>query len=241
MFCEKCGKELKDEWGSCPYCGAKTDITVEAENKGEKNKVKKVVSCIGAIIVFVLLCKSCTGEGERARGNNDGTGRDIDVKSLKMLTQEEVEGFLLNDSEDSPIRITTMQTTPKDMFDFMEIHWKIANQTGVDIKKATFGIAAWDKNGLPLTLSTWDSIDENPVMEVDFENIASGYSSDQDGQYCSKEIDYEEIGYMNIVVLSYEDYEGNQWENPAKVLYEDMASKPIDESTIAYEMEQVVQ
>lgn len=43
MFCTKCGKELKDEWGVCPYCGAKAygDKTKKVDDFLIKRKSEK--------------------------------------------------------------------------------------------------------------------------------------------------------------------------------------------------------
>ena len=37
MFCRKCGKELEDNWNTCPYCG-ETVGNVELEKEGNINK-----------------------------------------------------------------------------------------------------------------------------------------------------------------------------------------------------------
>lgn len=40
MFCRKCGKELEDNWKSCPYCGEPVDNRIdELETMGNINKV----------------------------------------------------------------------------------------------------------------------------------------------------------------------------------------------------------
>lgn len=58
MFCINCGKEMEDEWITCPYCG--NDLNQSSVGKNEKNfsntrKRRVVASVLGAVVVIVVV------------------------------------------------------------------------------------------------------------------------------------------------------------------------------------------
>ena len=44
MFCTTCGKELKEEWSICPYCGNETNDENEKKEKKEIIKTENTYS-----------------------------------------------------------------------------------------------------------------------------------------------------------------------------------------------------
>ena len=40
MFCKKCGKEIKDTWVKCPYCGTEATKEEETKENGRKDEPK---------------------------------------------------------------------------------------------------------------------------------------------------------------------------------------------------------
>lgn len=73
MFCEKCGRELKDEWKVCPKCGEPViksdneeknikvikdnDKNQEIKQSRDENK-KKLAIGVGLIVLIVLIVGS---------------------------------------------------------------------------------------------------------------------------------------------------------------------------------------
>lgn len=74
MFCEKCGKEIKDGDKFCPYCGAENKINKEEPShdippdfsvKGAGKKKKGAVIAIAVLVIIVAIgifkCSSTMG------------------------------------------------------------------------------------------------------------------------------------------------------------------------------------
>lgn len=64
MFCEKCGKEIKDGDKFCPYCGAENEINKEEPShdippdfsvKGAGKKKKGAVIAIAVLVIIVAI------------------------------------------------------------------------------------------------------------------------------------------------------------------------------------------
>lgn len=51
MFCKKCGKEVKDKWSHCPYCGNEIPSDYSTENK-EKREDESI--SIGGIFKWII-------------------------------------------------------------------------------------------------------------------------------------------------------------------------------------------
>ncbi|OUP80759.1 hypothetical protein B5F07_19835 [Lachnoclostridium sp. An169] len=125
MYCVNCGKEVKDEWVKCPYCGAtlkkdlkddekkKTvDISDNRKNAKAKGGFKKILLTIlgvfVAIIVFLFIIGSLSGSENESENNekinvSDGTEEqenysDLDLETLIGKTAEELQelGFVFN-------------------------------------------------------------------------------------------------------------------------------------------------
>ena len=89
MFCEKCGKEIKDGDKFCPYCGAENKINKEnrvmiyrrilASKAQEKRKKERFAIAVLVIIVAIGIFK-CSSKDEILRYNVhviNNTGFDI--------------------------------------------------------------------------------------------------------------------------------------------------------------------
>lgn len=90
----------------------------------------------------------------------------------------------------------------------------IRNNTDKDIKDITFGFVAWDKNGLPIKIKQAIDFSEGAYfrgVKGEAVNIAS---ADLYGQDTGMEIkEGMDVEYFKPIVVSYEDFEGNNWEN----------------------------
>ena len=91
----------------------------------------------------------------------------------------------------------------------------IRNDSAADIKDAVVAFVAWDKNGLPVKIKgSIDFSDGAYVQRVNYSDInlvpgdtfgdSSGYSIDE---ACG-------IEDFRAIVVSYETFEGDTWENP---------------------------
>ena len=108
MFCEKCGRELKDEWKVCPKCGEPViksdneeknikvikdnDKNQEIKQSRDENK-KKLAIGVGLIVLIVLIAGSVlilkTNKKEILRKvekqeNNQGEKRNKKVKNVDV-------------------------------------------------------------------------------------------------------------------------------------------------------------
>ncbi len=111
MFCEKCGKELKDGWQKCPYCGqavgggaVKNEKKPETPNhpqtaqrernyKGDvpkkKGKAKKILLGVGAVLLLLVVVVILTPSGDDSSNSSQGTKE----ASEEIKTLEEAGGF----------------------------------------------------------------------------------------------------------------------------------------------------
>ncbi len=91
----------------------------------------------------------------------------------------------------------------------------IQNNTKEDIKSAMVAFAAWDKNGLPVKIKGHLSFDDGVyIAEVDYSdiNLAAGGTYGKDSGF---QLDENlEIETFKAIVVSYETYDGTEWENP---------------------------
>ena len=109
MFCEKCGKELKEEWVKCPYCGQMAVDNGRADEKmqmpqqmasgfpegglpaglPEKNSHKKIWLGIGAGIVAVMAIVAVVLLASRGVGGKQEAYTDLE--ELIGLPEQELE------------------------------------------------------------------------------------------------------------------------------------------------------
>lgn len=105
------------------------------------------------------------------------------------------------------------------------------NNSDVPIKNAVVGFCAWDNNGLPIKIKQNISYTEGEYfkrLNYDGINVMPNetYNGKQGDTYLGMAID-EGLNTTTIkaIVISYEDFDGNKWENPNlidfKNLYEE--------------------
>ena len=112
----------------------------------------------------------------------------------------------------------------------------IKNNSGTDVKNVKIAYAAWDANNLPLKIDGYyDFInvyeknhDYIVIKNLEALNIRNGgayeytltesdesiHSSDDDAPFLISYYDDTNIAKCKSVVVSYEDFDGNIWENP---------------------------
>lgn len=114
MFCQKCGKELKDDWEKCPYCGqtiGKDDVKTGGENKmsgqaeparsengfSEKEpkktgRMKNILLGVGAVLVILVVLSIIFLSGSEENGYSGSSG-DTQEAPTEIKTLEETGGF----------------------------------------------------------------------------------------------------------------------------------------------------
>lgn len=112
MFCEKCGKELKDDWKKCPYCGQMIggdSVRMEgqpemlsqvasaplernfSDNKlKKKGKLKKILLGIGGVFLILVVIAIITPSGDDS-SSSDNKECQEELEEIKTL--EEAGGF----------------------------------------------------------------------------------------------------------------------------------------------------
>lgn len=126
MFCEKCGKELKDNWKKCPYCGqtvGKDDVKMRGETKmsgqvepawsenrlsgkepRKKGRIKKILLGIG-VVLAVLVVLSVAFSSDNEENGDSKSGEDGQEESTEVKTLEEMGGFAQWQEDGFPGRV----------------------------------------------------------------------------------------------------------------------------------------
>lgn len=126
MFCEKCGKELKDDWKKCPYCGqtvGKDDVKMGGETKmsgqveparsenrfsGKEPKktgrIKNILLGIGAGLVILVVLSIIFSPGSEEKGDSRSSG-DTQEATAEVKTLEEMGGFAQWQEDGFPGRV----------------------------------------------------------------------------------------------------------------------------------------
>ena len=97
MFCRKCGKQLNDDWKSCPYCGEPTDVRHNIENPASESGnisapfyKKWWFWAIAAVIIIAIVLMSILILNIGGKDN----------KEPKMQVEEEQHDFSEHDFKD---------------------------------------------------------------------------------------------------------------------------------------------
>ena len=106
MFCRKCGKELEDNWNTCPYCG-ETVGNVESEKEGNINKsLGKSKLWIGvgaaAVVMTAVAIGVMIGKTGASTKNGQQTVKENSVEDgekSKEKKRKEVKDFSSQDFE----------------------------------------------------------------------------------------------------------------------------------------------
>lgn len=115
----------------------------------------------------------------------------------------------------------------------------IQNQTKNDIRNAVIGFVAWDKNNLPLKIKSQFGQGEF-FKQVDYNDINLAFNDTYGNNSGLKIDDTVEIKKLKAVVVSYETFEGEKWENPYlndfRALYED---KKLTSDAVVFDRDKV--
>ncbi len=250
FYCSNCGAQVESNWKVCPKCGKTIGQAIENSKIEVQDKKKKkhiFLKVIVVSIIFLIISMMAVGgtddsetkSDEDASGNisESGTTLGTDVKLITddngdAVTMETIDTYLRSTGEEAPFLITEICTSPSvDVAGCMDLSIELVNQTGKNLRNVVVGIAVWDSNGLPIKLHVVYNFseDDDYVLGMKLENVTADFSDN----FCIK-IEDTDIGSINAVILEYEDFEGNVWNNPLTTYYKDMASMPVDSNTITH-------
>lgn len=154
---------------------------------------------------------------------NDNKTSNIDENNKdvhnKEITAEELEAQLATQE----IKIISSKYTVQDEKykalypDMLQVVFK--NDTQYDIKNAIIAFVAWDKNNLPVKIKgSIDFSDSAYIRQVNYNdiNLIPGATFGEDSGFKIDETC--KISTFKAIVVSYEAFTGEKWENP---LYND--------------------
>ncbi len=151
---------------------------------------------------------------ESAGNPNDASGSGIPLEQQNELTPEELDSVLL----EQPVYVESTKYVVQDaryksLYPDM-LQAVIRNNSGTDVKNLVIAFVAWDKNNLPVKIKgDIDFSDGSYVKECNYNdvNIPNGKTyGDQSGM----EIDETcNITTFKAIVVSYDDFDGNTWNN----------------------------
>lgn len=186
--------------------------------------MKKVfILAVGVLLVCGLAgCTSASNPGNGEEISQQAVSETVKTETGKEPSPEELEQLLLQ----QPVVVTSTEYKVQDE-EYKNLYPDMLsavfqNNTTVDIKNAVVVFAAWDANNLPVKIKGKLSFKEGsylPSVNYSDINLVPGASYGDKSGY---EID-EDNGIVTIkaIVKSYEDFEGNKWENPC---YKDFAA-----------------
>lgn len=87
--------------------------------------------------------------------------------------------------------------------------------SGTDIKSCVIAFAAWDSNNLPVKILGQYDYEGSYVQKVNYDaiNLVDGDTYGENSGLALDE-DCNSIVTIKAVVVSYEDFDGNTWNNP---------------------------
>ncbi|WP_243278273.1 DUF5780 domain-containing protein [Clostridium paraputrificum] len=201
----------------------------------------KIIQRLIFLALLPLALISCAGSDVKNNANNDvtadtnaevisDTNTTKEQKVIKDLTAEELNSEL----NKQPMTIIKTQYVVQDEEykslypDFLNVILK--NNSGTDIKDASVGFVAWDKNNFPVKIiGDIDFSDGNYFVPVKFDdvNMVNGATFGEEGGYMiSKD---NNIAKFKAIVISYTDFNGNTWNNP---LLDDFKNLYVDKKLV---------
>ena len=180
-------------------------------------KLLAILLCFSMMFMLVA-CGSDSGSTD----SNDDVQETVEEETEKSYTPSELkEQIQAQDCHVKKTKYVVQSNEYKALYEDLIIGY-VKNNTGETIKDLEVAYAAWDEDGLPVILDH-----DEYVLEVDLNgvNLKDGETLKDQGLA----VDYQlaekgTIKKCKSIVVSYEDFSGNKWENPLyenwKELYE---------------------
>lgn len=209
--------------------------------------MKKTISLLLALVMAVCLC-AC---GNSAESNDNGQNTEPgeletfttstpepapeptteatskptpEPTPTPAMTAEELENALLNE----PMYVVkTKYLVQDDRYkalypDMLQV--VVKNNSGTDIKNAVVAYVAWDSNGFPVKINPKFGRGSYVVLcDLDDVNLIDGATRGED-EGLALSSDTDNIATFKAIVVSYEDFDGNRWDNPYYDIWTEMYS-----------------
>ena len=101
--------------------------------------------------------------------------------------------------------------------------------TQTDYKDVSMVVLAWDSEGYPIKMCEMWGYDSNYVKYIGLENIGPKKTSEY-----SYTFETADIAYMSVFLSYYEDFDGNEWENPIIEEVEENKGQKLDKTELYY-------
>jgi len=209
MHCPNCGKENTESDLFCIECGNSLQYNNQNQifiggTTPNKPKMKKGV-LLGIIAVVVVFFIVIMGSGA-----------------------DDVE-YTNNSGDELPIVVNHISYQESYWTGFMDITFEIENLTQTDYKNVSMAVLAWDSEGYPIKICGMYEYDADYVNYIGLENI----SPEEVSEY-SYTFETADIAYMSVFLSYYEDFEGNEWENPIIEEIEENQGQKLDQTELYY-------
>lgn len=235
MFCENCGKEIKDSEKFCQNCGqpisqmnstSQTYSNVRNKNNISETKGKKIVEIIGIIVVVVIIAMIIKNNISDTKPDGEiGVDKEINTGLKKVIDVE------YSNNAGMKLPITVDGVSIDSAWGFTDITLQLTNLTDRDYRELCFVFMAWDENGLPINLEgmyEYDGGDYLRFLSVD--NMAANSTKEVEWSITQN----DNISYVSVFLVSYTDFDGVEWENPILDDVREMGGKPLEDVPIYY-------
>lgn len=151
-----------------------------------------------------------SGEGLNTQNTNDS--KNPNSKKLSKIDFDDLlkEQEMYVERTEYLVQSEELKTLYPDMLQVI-----IKNDTEFDIKNAVVAFVAWDKNNLPIKIKgSIDFSDGAYIYTVNYNdiNLIPGAKYGDDSGF---EIDDEiDVDHFEAIVVSYESFDGDTWNNP---------------------------
>lgn len=163
--------------------------------------------------------QSAEQQGNESAQSEASAQQPAEDSAQSQPPAEESGSDLLSQIEAQEVRITaTRYVVQSDEYKALYpdmLQAVITNDSDRDIKDAVVAFVAWDENGLPVNIKgQFDFTNGSYVKKVNYAgiNLIPGKSFGENQGFSLEE--NNKIETFLAIVVSYEDFDGNTWENP---------------------------
>lgn len=201
--------------------------------------VKRIIYVLLCLVMVCSLCacdqnsdqgdvgmtsqKTSTSTDPQSSNINSSSATSLESKN--EVTPEELDALLL----EQPMYVQSTKYVVQDEKyktlypDFLQA--VVKNNSGTDVKNLQVAFVAWDKNNFPVKIYGNIDFDGSYVKICQYSdvNMLNGTSYGKEGGLA---IDAEksDIATFKAIVVSYDDFDGNTWDNPYYETWVDLYS-----------------
>ena len=160
--------------------------------------------------------KLASSENSATSGDSAGNKAAVSTTTKKTLTKTELDAELAKQELKIVSQKYKEQSSDNKILypDMLQV--TLQNDTKHEIKNAVVAFVAWDKNNLPVKIvGQHDYNDGTYIKEVNYSdiNLIPGAKFGSNGGF-SLDKDCNNIKSFKAIVVSYESFDGETWENP---------------------------